>query len=851
MNAKKYLTMFLLPLLFLFSCDNMSLEDLKDKIEDTVEESQEPETAETLYGEISLSYHDGTEDVTIYQGSSKSPFANTPLNQTEQVIFTITNIGKGILNLGSVPIELSENDDDCYEISADPVTTILAEGESTNFTLSFTNKSNEGQSVTVTLYSNDPDEEALQFQISDNALPALSLSIEGTAIQNGASTEAFEGLLSSKERTITITLRNSGSADLNFPTDPVTFTGTDSDLFALSSAPPSQVLAPEEETTLEIMLSPMGKTGDLTAEANFYTEGVSLPLFTLLCPCYSTEFTLSPFSGEITDTETVLDWNDIERADRYQLQIATDTSFVSGYIVLDDTLEQSDTIIPELPNNSSLFWRVRWSGNDYGWSDWTTAAEITTNFDYYVTYHNTDAASGTVPVDSSAYKAGTSATILGNPGNLTREGFALRGWMDAEGREFSEGTAVTIDSHLDLYPIWKQQITISFYGNGATSGDTADITGYEGDKISLPACGYSKIDTNPYYTTVYICIGWTLDLSQVAYQEGEEFVLGSSDIALFPLWMSLIQETSDGQYMIAEDEKNTLKITAYNPYLSSPETLNIPSEFSGHPVTSLEGDFSLSNSTTTIIIPDSVKRVGEMNLQTSELITIDFGDTEDLADEAFKNSTQLEYITGNIDHIGTSAFEGCTSLNGSGGIYLNVETVGDRAFYGCTSLEDMELTGHTDSIGTRAFEGCTSLSGIFFWNGVGTIGDYAFFSTENLSYVCFHNSMDYDFSTHNFWGTWPAENCTSIGTGAFGDNFSLAYITLPESIEYIGDSAFANYDLRARFLGSTLPEIEGSPFTYLPDYPYEQLRIEVPSMESYLYAEDSDWMQYSRFIYTY
>lgn len=45
-----------------------------------------------------------------------------------------------------------------------------------------------------------------------------------------------------------------------------------------------------------------------------------------------------------------------------------------------------------------------------------------------VTYTGNGSADGTVPADSATYTLGQTVTVLGNPGGLTRTGYALTGW---------------------------------------------------------------------------------------------------------------------------------------------------------------------------------------------------------------------------------------------------------------------------------------------------------------------------------------------------------------------------------------------------------------------------------------
>lgn len=75
-----------------------------------------------------------------------------------------------------------------------------------------------------------------------------------------------------------------------------------------------------------------------------------------------------------------------------------------------------------------------------------------------VTYSSQNSTSGTVPTDSAQYALNAQVTVLGNPNNLARDGYAFAGWTTNSG---GTGTVVSTanmgSSGLTLYPKWLER----------------------------------------------------------------------------------------------------------------------------------------------------------------------------------------------------------------------------------------------------------------------------------------------------------------------------------------------------------------------------------------------------------
>ena len=136
----------------------------------------------------------------------------------------------------------------------------------------------------------------------------------------------------------------------------------------------------------------------------------------------------------------------------------------------------------------------------------------------------------------------------------------------------------------------------------------------------------------------------------------------------------------------------------------------------------------------------------------------------------------------------------------------NLKTISEKAFYTCTKLSSIDVPASVRTIGEYAFTNCDSLATIKLREGLKTIGDAAF-TTDNSSYA-YHN-MTYTsisipnsvetigtsaFATESLtsvqFGTSLTDSLlTTIGDGAFRST-SLETVAIPNSVETIGEGAF-------------------------------------------------------------
>ena len=208
------------------------------------------------------------------------------------------------------------------------------------------------------------------------------------------------------------------------------------------------------------------------------------------------------------------------------------------------------------------------------------------------------------------------------------------------------------------------------------------------------------------------------------------------------------------------------------------------------------------------------------NLEIPEtVVTID-----DSAFEGLEGLISVNIPT-NVTYIGESAFAGCTNLaevtfedatpvtleSGNVGFTATLE-IGAFAFDGCTSLTGIIIPAHAETIGESAFDGCTALEWVTFAANGDVTESYlevcssAFAGCEALETVTFEDRLyDPDNDVYNtisigssaFDGCaaltdlYLGEGVAEIGEYAFG-GIGIEELTIPASVNYIGDGAFAD-----------------------------------------------------------
>jgi uncharacterized repeat protein (TIGR02543 family) len=128
--------------------------------------------------------------------------------------------------------------------------------------------------------------------------------------------------------------------------------------------------------------------------------------------------------------------------------------------------------------------------NPYG----TSATSANSKFTYVpaatytVTYYGNGNTGGSVPTDgSSPYSGGSTVTVLGNTGSLTRSGYTFNGWNTAangSGTNYDPDSTFTISGNTEFYARWQliaapvaNAVSATVAANSSNNAITLNITG--------------------------------------------------------------------------------------------------------------------------------------------------------------------------------------------------------------------------------------------------------------------------------------------------------------------------------------------------------------------------------------
>ncbi len=260
-------------------------------------------------------------------------------------------------------------------------------------------------------------------------------------------------------------------------------------------------------------------------------------------------------------------------------------------------------------------------------------------------------------------------------------------------------------------------------------------------------------------------------------------------------------------------------------YMGTSQKIMIADTYEGVPVTAIADYAFDGKDIVSVIIPESVERIGHYAFRGCTGLTeiaIPENVTE-IGDGAFEDCTGLISMT--IPFVGTSKDEVGSFSNIFGYtfpyslrtvIITGGTSIGNYAFWGFSGLTEIVIPDSVTSIGYGAFEDCVGLTKIVIPEGVVSIGRNAFRCCTGLTEVVIPDSVtsigggafDEDgafFQTENgvsYIGKWAIafdnslrsvtlrEGTLGIADGAFSGDSKLRTITIPDTVRYIGSYAF-------------------------------------------------------------
>lgn len=190
-----------------------------------------------------------------------------------------------------------------------------------------------------------------------------------------------------------------------------------------------------------------------------------------------------------------------------------------------------------------------------------------------------------------------------------------------------------------------------------------------------------------------------------------------------------------------------------------------------YPVTSIGMcAFGGCRGVTSVIIPNTVKSIGELAFSSTQITSID--------------------LPSSVTFIGKYAFNRCELLS-TIVIPDSVTFLGEMAFQGCIELTSVIIGNSLEEISNNEFENCANLTSVTLGNSIKKIGPYAFRFNHNLSDINFPKSL------------------IEIESSAFEDCRSLKSISLGSSVTKLGSMAFCwCKELESVILSASLTDIE-------------------------------------------
>ncbi len=168
--------------------------------------------------------------------------------------FTIKNTGGS--NLEKLSLTVDGVDSASFKVTQ-PVTSVVAAGGSTTFTVVFAPKLIGMRNAAIHIVSTDPDENPFDINLQGSA-PLPDIAVEspvGTALTDGTSVINYGTIGDTATAVRTFTIRNSGTGNLGITS--IASSGTNAANFTVS-APGSTLLAPNATTTFDVTFSPSG-----------------------------------------------------------------------------------------------------------------------------------------------------------------------------------------------------------------------------------------------------------------------------------------------------------------------------------------------------------------------------------------------------------------------------------------------------------------------------------------------------------------------------------------------------------------------------------------------------------------
>lgn len=265
---------------------------------------------------------------------------------------------------------------------------------------------------------------------------------------------------------------------------------------------------------------------------------------------------------------------------------------------------------------------------------------------------------------------------------------------------------------------------------------------------------------------------------------------------------------------------------------------------------------SFSNNTNLIevTLPSTITKIDSTFKGCSNLVTVNItpGSLTKIDYSAFENCTSLQSIVipEGVTEIQSDAFSGCTSLSNIA-FPSNLTKIGYRAFLNCTSLNSVTFSESIQVIESYAYYGCTSLQSVTFPASLIYMGREAFSRCSGLQTVVFDGAdCTFDGSLHfsycsSLTSVTLPSNLTQIAPTMFMLCSSLEQLDVPESVAFVGGSAFFEAGLKELTFGPNTV-LSNSPAALAQARELEKLTINGVKSGGYIY----DCVSLKELVYT-
>lgn len=288
------------------------------------------------------------------------------------------------------------------------------------------------------------------------------------------------------------------------------------------------------------------------------------------------------------------------------------------------------------------------------------------------------------------------------------------------------------------------------------------------------------------------------------------------------------------QYTIKSDTE--VELSSCSDYISG--DVVIPSEVTinskTYKVTSIKSDLFRTSvygrGITSLTIPSSIIKIGSYAFNDCNNLTkITFEDSDTPIEINNYNgnwisiSAPLDYVyigrnMINVDDAKT--FYGIFSFTHLKHVKFGsaVTFIDNEMFYFCEELENIEFSENTNYIKSHAFRGCKKLVKIQLPESLETIGEKAFYGlpAEHIVIPCNVKRIEGNaFNSSKLRTVSLSEGLEYLGDEVFGYCYSLEEITIPNSVNSLGVSAF--YDcrsLKSASIGENIKNIGKQTFSY-------------------------------------